>query len=180
MIPLYRPGTVPRSVASGIQKRVVTHISQPFHAPLLPTSRDEVLPTPPMAVASPRINSSAKRQLSVWIGGSILIFWVILMTLFFISHIIGSKDLSTAIIASRHYNFTLIPTRGRFQNVSLEKSHVMRMVWHRTCCWQHSSLELHCDGSGMFSTHVDRKEFSLIVRVIQLDIIGAHCTFHGF
>lgn len=183
MLPLYRPGTKPPSLqvtTTNLQRRVVHNISQ------------TLFPSTAAAAAAADLSSSSPREeplfvmhnqpkrnsIGWWIGGSIIVFWIILVTLFFISHLAASPARHTPGPRYQYVSFSMLPTQGRFFNVSLEKLQGLSSAgwwwWHRTCC--HKGEEHHCDGSGMFSVHVERQ--SLVVRVIQPEFIGAQCTFH--
>lgn len=122
-----------------------------------------------------------KKHLAVWIGGTVAAFWIILVSLFFISHLAtsGSRHAAAAAIRHQSVSFSLLPTQGRLFNVSLLFPWVASVGWHRTCCW-HRDKELHCDGAGAFSVHVDKRENVLVVRIIQAELIGAQCTFHAW
>lgn len=168
MLPLYRPGTKPPNTTvaqtniTNLQRRVVHHISQP----LIESPREEPL------LSTTHNNGGGgggKRQLGLWIASSVMVFWIVLVTLFFISHVATSSR-------SQKISFSMLPEQLSF-NVSLERfPWVTSISWHRTCCWNKENH--YCDGSGFFSVHIEKK--SLIVHVLQPDVVaGAFCTFHG-
>lgn len=183
MLPLYRPGTVPKPPPfqiGNVQRRVIHHLS-----PVVPSSSTTTILDSPreepllMSGATTTTTSGNRKNIIFWIVGAILVFWVILVTLFFISHLAGSRHsipTTTTSVATIAQNFALLPIQKHFLNVSLLPMTTSTLLWHRTCCWQEQVL--HCDGNGMFSTHVEKD--MLVVQIIQMEIIGASCTFYGF
>lgn len=186
MLPLYRPGTKPPSLqvtTTNLQRRVVHNISQPLFPSTTTTTDLSSSPREePLFVMNNNHHQTKRNSIGWWIGGSVIVFWIILVTLFFISHLAASPARHAPGPRYQSVSFSMLPTQGRFFNVSLEKLQggggpaFAVMGWHRTCC--HKGEEHHCDGSGMFSVHVEKQ--SLVVRVIQPDIIGAQCTFHAW
>jgi hypothetical protein len=174
MLPLYQPGIKPKPPVHNLQRRTVHPVAVVSETPLL------MMAQPPPPPLSPRVRG--KRSIGTWIGGAVLVFWAVLITLFFISHLITSpsRHLPPAAAAIHYQNtsFTMLPTQGRFLNVSIGYLGGGDGSWYRTCCWLPKEESLHCDGNGMFSTHVQRS--LLVVRVIQTDIIGARCVFHAW
>lgn len=182
---MYRPGVVPRTQpdrARNVQRRPPYLIPTPQGAaaasaiplPSLESPREEVLvPVLSAADMGRKRTQTGGAGVLFWIGGSVLVFWVLAVTLFFISHVSRPSLVPTE--TRRTLQFSLLPTQGRFQNVSIPKG-VTPVTWHRTCCIQQQHH--HCDGSGLFAVHLDLVSSALVVRVIQTDIIGAQCTFH--
>lgn len=185
-----------------VQRRIVHYISQPLSSSsnnsgggggTTTTATTAAAPESPRDIIEP-LFVVGKRSVTMigggrnttsttmlWIGGAVLAFWVILVTLFFASHIVNGRHAATVPSSSfssqNSIGFTMLPTQGHFFNVSLLKIQLAQMGWHRTCCW-HQGEALHCDGSGMFTVYVDKPSSSLVVKVVQPEIIGAQCTFH--
>jgi hypothetical protein len=169
MLPLYQPGIKPKPPVHNLQRRTVHPVAVVSETPIL------MMPPPPPPL-SPRVRG--KKSIGTWIGGAVLVFWSVLITLFFISHIItGPLRHPTPSIHYQNTSFTMLPTQGRFLNVSIIGNNNV-FGWYRTCCWMSKEESIHCDGNGMFSAHVQRS--LLVVRVMQTDIIGARCVFHGW
>lgn len=185
MLPLYRPGTKPPVLqVTNLQRRVVH--TQPLFVDSSSSPRGAVIGEellfPPSTMASGAPSTTTKRNLGLWIGGTVVVFWIILVSLFFISHVVASSSRHAATTVPPRYqsvSFSMLPTQGRFLNVSLLFPWLAQVGWHRTCCW-HKEQELHCDGGGAFVVHVDKRESTLVVRIIQPELIGAQCTFHAW
>lgn len=193
-LPLYHP-TKPHERVRNVQQRHLLYLSSgPRLAPSAPQAQtvQEQPGPPPVAedVLVPMVHhhhhhNSKKISLAgtntwYWMGGMVLVVWILFVTLLLISHLTsGAAGAATrAEPKPERVEFALIPTQGRFLNVSLPKQALDPKTWHRTCCWQRQADQQHCDGSGLFAVHVDRAAGTLVVRVIQTDIIGAQCTFH--
>lgn len=198
-LPLYRPSApVSKLRSNNVQHRHLLYLAssrtpssatQAEASPAPDPSVDDVLvPMVHHHHHHGKRSSSGLGNSSTWYwgAGAVLLCWILFVTLLLISHLTAPALPSARNSEPKRetLEFALIPTQGRFLNVSLPKSMLRPDTaaagWHRTCCWQRHTDQHHCDGSGMFAVHVERATSALVVRVIQTDIIGAQCTFHYY
>lgn len=168
------------------QRRSVLYISeqQPMvagatHHQTPPSPPEELIGTETL-LESPRVKvrmggSGGTPVMVLRIGLALLVFWLVILTVFTLSHILhdgpesGVNRLSTR---SGEHPFV-------FPNASagaVSVPHATKMANYRVCCWDKTHRFLTCDGSGLFNARWDQSEYRLVFHDIIDEFQGGSCT----
>lgn len=193
------------------QRRSVLYISQePVSSPS-PSPQETVLPTNhhqhhqdadesdthnhQVLLESPRHKmiksqtlSSASTPLAVMrIGLALLVFWLVILTLFMLSHILHDSVASPSRLQARNsINGLSLETSLQFPfpangSAFIGSKAPESLTYYRTCCWDRARRFFYCDG-GAFSTVWDQANQSVVFHPVMgspltlSDLHGGECT----
>lgn len=155
-----------------------------------PETADALLESPrhkPLVFKHKVAVASGVPPLVLRIGLAILVFWLVILTLFMLSHILHDTNGSGERPASRttsSSSSSLDNVMIRFtfpSNGSVSVTGVPAAAQHyQTCCWDRAHRYLYCD--GLFATVWDQANQSLVFHpiagspILFSDLQGAQCT----
>lgn len=165
MLPMYH-----RSSSSSqnprIQRRSVLYISEPV--PQLPHAKDPESLIPAAAPESPRTHSKAPASMVLWMGGALFVFWLVILTLFFMFHMMHTNP--TPLRKSNVFKFVL-PA-----NLSYFIAGLQGVSEYHICCWHPTDGTLHCNLMGVIWDSTNKQ---ILFGPAHTHLIGGQCTFHS-
>lgn len=126
--------------------------------------------------------NGAAAALLMRIGLALVVFWLVILTLFMLSHILhdsasggGSRE-KRLLLQNKVIPFTF-PTNG---SVSISFQLPSTICQYHTCCWDRTHRFLYCDGA--FATVWDQNQQTMTFQpmagspIIMSDLQGGECT----
>lgn len=171
MLPMYHRS--PSSQNPRIQRRSVLYISEPV--PQLPNvgagihnkDPESLAPTP----ESPRTKTPIPPRAAsmvLWLGGALFVFWLVILTLFFMFHILHTNP--TTLRKSNVFKFVL-PA-----NLSYFIAGLQGVSEYHICCWHPTDGTLHCNLMGVIWDATNKQ---ILFGPAHTHLIGGQCTFHS-
>lgn len=108
------------------------------------------------------------------IGLALLVFWLVILTVFTLSHILHDGPEGAKQFRSAPGTYPFVFPNASTGAVSLPVA--AKLIQYRVCCWDKAQRFLSCDGSGLFNTQWDQTERRLMFHNIVDEFQGASCT----